>query len=147
MGDRWLKSEEFEIVNHYPTATRTEMLLRVSERTWAQIGVHARCMRVSRTSEAWGNSIREGRKALEHAWSDTDNKRFDVMYPTATHAQLLAAFPDKSRKAILSHAQKRHLHRTREAAGRQINIGRANARREKMKKDKKEHTANQEARA
>jgi len=128
MGDRWLKSEELEIVNHYLTATREEMLLRISERTWAQIGTHARRMHILRTTEARGNSIREGRKALKHAWSDTDNKRFDAMYPTVTRAQLRAAFPSRTWKSIQSHAQKRHLHRTREAAGMQMNIGRSKAR-------------------
>ena len=130
MGARWLKSEEKAIVNHYSTASRTEMLERIPDRTWSQIGVHARHMRVLRTTIAWGNSVRQGRKTLKHAWSDKDNERFDAIYPIATRAQLRAAFPSRTWKSIQSHAQKRHIHRTREAAGREINIGRRNARRE-----------------
>lgn len=134
MGARYLKAEEEEIVNHYSTASRAEMLERIPNRTWLQIGTHARHMRVLRTTTAWGNSIREGRKILKHSWSDADNERFDLLYPIHTYAQLLYAFPGRTRKSIRSHAQKRHIYRTREAAGRQINIGRANARREKMEK-------------
>jgi hypothetical protein len=130
MGARWLKREEKEIVDQYSTASRTEMLERISDRTWNQIGVHARHMRVLRTTSAWGNSIREGRKNLKHSWSDADNERFDLLYPMHTYAQLLAAFPERSLKSIRSHAQKRHLHRTREAVGRQINIGRSAAKEE-----------------
>ena len=130
MGARWLKAEEIEIVNHYPTASPAEMCERIPDRTWNQIGVHARRMHVLRTTSAWGNSVREGRKKLKHAWSDQDNKQFDLLFPTHTHAQLLAAFPGRTRKSIRSHAYKRHLHRTREAVGRQINIGRENARKE-----------------
>ena len=125
MGDRWLKSEESEIVDHYSTASPAEMVLRIPERTWAQICVHARRMRVLRTTEARGNSIREGRGLLKHAWSIADNKRFDAMYPTATRAQLRATFPSRTWLSIQSHAQRRQLHRTREAAGNQINIGRS----------------------
>jgi hypothetical protein len=130
MGARWLKVEEEAIVEDYPTATRAEMLERIPDRTWNQIGVHARHMHVLRTTSAWGNSIREGRKKLKHSWSDADNERFDLWYPIRTYAQLLAAFPERSPKSIRSHAQKRHLHRTREAVGREINIGRRNARKE-----------------
>jgi len=86
-------------------------------------------MRILRTTKARGNSIREGRKTLKHAWSDKDNEQFDLIYPTYTHVQLLLAFPSRTRKSIQAHAQKRHLHRTREAAGRQIHIGREDARR------------------
>jgi len=130
MGSRWLKAEEAEIRNHYSTSTRAEMLLGIPERTWAQIGVHARRMRILRTTKARGISISEGRKALKHAWSDMDNKRFDVMYPTVTRAQLSAAFPGRTWKSLQSHAQKRHVHRTRQAVGMQVNIGRSNTRRE-----------------
>jgi hypothetical protein len=135
MGDRWLKSEESEIVDHYPTASPAEMVLRIPERTWAQICVHARRMRVLRTTEARGNSIREGRKALKHAWSEKDNKRFDTMYPINTRAQLRAAFSSRTWKSIQSHAQKRHLHRTRGAAGKQINNGRSAAKEEQKDKN------------
>lgn len=131
MGARWLKAEEKEIVDHYPTASPTEMCRRIPDRTWSQIGVHARHMRVLRTTTAWGNSVRQGRKTLKHAWSDRDNEHFDKIYPVVTHAQLRVAFPGRTRKSIQSHAQKRHIHRTREAAGKEINIGRRNARREK----------------
>jgi hypothetical protein len=136
MGARYLKAEEEEeeIVNHYSTASRAEMLERIPNRTWLQIGVHARHMRVLRTTTAWGNSIREGRKILKHSWSDADNERFDLLYPIHTYIQLLAAFPERSRKSIRSHAQKRHLHRTREAVGREISIGHRNARGEKKEK-------------
>ena len=128
MGARYLKEEETVIRSRYPTESKEEILKLIPGRTWAQIGVHARTMRILRTTEAWGNSIREGRKTLKHTWSDTDNLLFDTRYPVATHAQLLATFPGRSWLSIRSHAQKRGVHRTREAAGRQISIGRENAR-------------------
>ena len=124
MGERWLKAEEEVIYTHYPTAPRTEILKLIPDRTWAQIGVHARRMRVLRTSATWGNSIREGRKTLRGAWSDEDNGRFDKIYPHLTHAELLAAFPSKSWLAIRAHAQRRDIHRSVEATGREIQIGR-----------------------
>ena len=128
MGERWLKAEEEVIRTHYPTAPRAEILKLIPDRTWAQIGVHARRMRVLRTSETWGNSIREGRKTLRCAWSDEDNDRFDKLYPHLTRAKLLVAFPSKSWLAIRSHAQRRDLHRSVEATGCEINIGRERAR-------------------
>jgi len=131
MGARYLKVEETVIQVHYPTATRAEILELIPGRTWAQIGVHARRMRILRTTKARGNSIREGRRLLEHAWSDEDNKRFDAMYPTVTRAQLSTAFPSRTFLSLQSHAQKRQLHRTRQAVGTQVNIGRENVRREK----------------
>jgi len=130
MGARYLKVEETVIRAQYPTTSRTEILELIPGRTWAQIGVHARRMRILRTTKARGISIAEGRKALKHAWSIADNKRFDAMYPIVTRAQLSAAFPSRTWKSLQSHAQKRHLHRTRQAAGKQVNIGRSNARRE-----------------
>ena len=131
MGDRWLKSEVSKIVEYYPTASPAEMVLRIPERTWAQIGFYARRMRILRTTEARGDSIREGRKASKHAWSDMDNKRFDAMYPTVTRAQLSAAFPSRTWLSLQSHAQKRQLHRTKEARARQMEIGRKEARKAK----------------
>jgi hypothetical protein len=128
MGERWLKVEEEAIVNHYPTASRTKIWELIPNRTFAQIGVHARTMGVHRTSQAWGNSILEGRKALKDIWSTLDNERLDRMYPVYTRVQLCAAFPSRTLRGILSHAQRRHLHRTPEATGREINIGRENAR-------------------
>jgi len=128
MGARWLKAEEKAIVARYSTASPAEMCRRIPDRTWSQIGVHARHMRVLRTTVAWGNSVRQGRKRLKHAWSDKDNERLDTIYPILARAQLRAAFPSRTWKSLQSHAQKRHLHRTREATGRQINIGRRNAR-------------------
>jgi hypothetical protein len=129
MGERWLKTEEEVIRTHYPTAPRQKILKRIPDRTWAQIGDHARRMRVLRTSATWGNSIREGRKTLEGAWSDEDNDRFDKIYPHLTHVELLAAFPSKSWLAIRSHAQRRDIHRSVEATGREINIGRGRCKR------------------
>jgi hypothetical protein len=131
MGARYLKTEDDAIVKYYPTASRDKILKLIPDRTWEQIGVHARGMRILRTSKAWGNSIREGRKALSNSWQDCENILFDELYPTALHSQLILAFPDRTWHALQSHAQKRHLHRTREAAGRQINIGRRNAKEQK----------------
>ena len=127
MGARYLKDEEGVITRYYPTASRTKILKLIPNRTLAQIGVHARTMGIHRTTSAKGNSIREGRKGLRSSWSDKDNNLLDQLYPELTHAQLRAAFPNRTYKSIRSHAQKRHLHRTTEAAGRQINIGRENA--------------------
>jgi hypothetical protein len=131
MGARYLKIEDTVIEVHYPTAPRAEILELIPNRTWAQIGVHARKKGIHRTSKAWGNSIREGRKTLRDTWSDEDNKKLDSLYPNATHAQLLAAFPSRVLTAIRDRAQRRGLHRTREATGRQIQIGRKEAKRKK----------------
>ena len=127
MGARYLKIEETVIRAHYATASKAEILELIPGRTWAQIGVHARHLRILRTTQAWGSSVREGRKALKHAWSDSDNERFNRLYPVLTRAALLAAFPSRSWKSLQSYAQKRGIHRTREARGRQINIGRKEA--------------------
>ena len=124
MGARYLKYEEAIIRNEYPTASRARLLALLPDRTWEQIGVHARKMGVHRTSETWGNSIREGRKILKDTWSDRDNKRFDHLYPNATRALLLDAFPARTWISIQSHAQKRQMHRRREAISLQISIGR-----------------------
>jgi hypothetical protein len=88
-------------------------------------------MGIHRTSAAKGDSIREGRKLNPNAWSDEDNDKFDRNYPHFTRLALLEFFKPKTWFAMQSHAQKRHLHRTREAVGREINIGRENARKEK----------------
>ena len=127
MGARYLKEEEATIVADYPTASRAEILEKMPGRTWLQIGAHARRMGVHRTSQAWGNSIREGRKVLRGAWIDTDNERLDRIYSDATRVQLRAAFPSRTIRSILSHAQKRHLHRTHEAISNEIKTGRENA--------------------
>jgi hypothetical protein len=131
MGARYLKSEDEAIERYYPTATRDTILELIPNRTWAEIGVHARKKGIHRTSKAWGNSVREGRKLHKDAWTDQQNELFDALYPEQTYAQLLAAFPNKSLLALQSHAQKRQIHRSREAIGRQMNIGRENARKEK----------------
>ena len=131
MGARYLKIEDEVIERDYPTASREEILKLIPDRTWAQIGVHARNMGIHRSSKAWGNSVQEGRKLHKDAWTDQQNELFDALYPEQTYAQLLAAFPTKTITAIKSHAQKRHLHRTRAAVGREIQIGRENARRKR----------------
>jgi hypothetical protein len=129
MGERWLKAEEAVIPTHYPTARRWEILALIPDRTWVEIGVKARKMGIHRNKEAKGNSIREGRKTHKDAWSDLQNERFDRLYPTETREELLAAFPNRTFVSIQSHAQKRHIHRSREATGRQMNIGREEANR------------------
>lgn len=131
MGARYLKTEDEAIYKYYPTAARNEILKKIPDRTWEQIGVRARRMGIHRISQAWGNSIREGRKKTKGAWSDADNDRFDRYYPHSTRVSLLTFFHPRTWLAIQSHAEKRHLHRTREAVGRQIQIGRENARKEK----------------
>ena len=128
MGARYLITEDEVIERYYPTASCAEILERISDRTWGQIGVRARKKGIHRTSKAWGNSVREGRKLHKDAWTDQQNELFDALYPEQTHAQLLAAFPNRSLLALQSHAQKRGIYRTREALGRQMNIGRKNAR-------------------
>jgi hypothetical protein len=129
MGARWLKVEEAAIVEDYHTASRSDIRERIPNRTWAQIGVHARRMGVHRTTRARGNSVREGRKANKDAWNDQQNALFDQLYPTQTREQLLAAFPNRTYFAIQAHAQRRHLYRTKEAGARQMNIGREEAKR------------------
>lgn len=127
MGARYLMVEVEAIAEFYPSAPRSEILERIPNRTWEQIGVRARKMGIHRTTQAWGNSVREGRKTTKGAWNDQQNALFDRLYPIQTREQLLAAFPNRTFFSIQSHAQKRHLHRTREAIGRQMNIGRENA--------------------
>ena len=131
MGARYLKTEDEVIRSHYPTALRDEILKLIPNRTWAEIGVHARKKGIHRTSKAWGASVREGRKLLRNTWSVKDNYFFDRWYPTQTREWLLAAFPNRSWLALQSHAHKRSIHRSREAIGRQMNIGRKNDRKEK----------------
>jgi hypothetical protein len=129
MGNRYLKAEEEAIRELYPTATQFEIRSRIPDRTWAEIGVKARKMGIHRTTEAKGDSIREGRVLLKNAYSFTDNYLFDRLFPIKTHAELLAAFPGRSFKALISHAQRRHLHRTKEAKARQVQIGREEVKR------------------
>lgn len=124
MGERWLKAEEAVIPTHYPTSRRREILALIPSRTWSEIGVKARKMGIHRTKEAKGDSIREGRMMLKCTYSDGENERFDRLYPTSTHAELLVAFPDRTLKSIFSHARRRYLHRTKEAKARQVQIGR-----------------------
>lgn len=120
MGARYLKIEDTVIEVHYPTATRAEILELIPNRTWGQIGVHARNKGIHRTSKARGNSVREGRKSHKDAWTDQQNELFDALYPKQTREQLLAAFPNRSWLALQSHAQKRSIHRTPEAIRTQI---------------------------
>lgn len=131
MGARYLKAEEKVIRSHYPTASRAEILELIPTRTWAQIGVHARRIDVHRTTRARENSIREGRKEINGSWSDEENSKFDRYYPHSTRAALLSFFHPRTWFAIRAHAEKRHIHRTREAVGREIRIGREEARKEK----------------
>ena len=135
MGARYLKDEEGVIIADYPTASRAEILEKIPGRTWEQISAHAWRMGVHRTSQAWGDSIREGRKMLRGTWSMPDDERLDRVYPKLTRAQLCATFPSRTWLGIRAHAQRRRLHRTHEATGRQINIGRENARKKKIGAD------------
>lgn len=130
MGARYLKTEDEVIVRYYPTASKEEILELIPNRTWAQIGVHARKKGIHRTSKTWGNSIREGRKSLKDTWSDGDEKKLEALYPHATYKLLFAAFPSRSMAAIRDRAQRQGLHRSPEAISRQIQIGRKNARKE-----------------
>jgi hypothetical protein len=127
MGERYLKAEEAVIRAHYPTSRRWNILALIPSRTWAEIGVKARKMGIHRNKEAKGDSIREGRMMLKCAYSDGENERFDRIYPTSTHAELLVAFPDRTLNSIFSHARRRHLHRTKEAKAIQMKIGREEA--------------------
>ena len=132
MGARWLKAEEKEIVDHYPIASPAEMCRRIPDRTWSQIGVHARRMGIHRTTQARGNSIREGRKKLKGTWSDQENDRFDRYYPNSTRVGLIDHFYPRTWLALQSHAEKRGIHRTREAIGREIKIGREEEKKRKI---------------
>jgi hypothetical protein len=127
MGARYLKAEEAVILSHYPTSRRWEILALIPGRTWVEIGAKARKMRVLRTSAAKGQSVREGRKVLTSSWSFKDNFLLDRLYPTATHAELLDAFQNRTLKSIFSHARRRGLHRSKEAKARQVKIGRKEA--------------------
>lgn len=131
MGARYLKTEDGVIVMKYPTAPRAEILELIPDRTWEQIGVHARKKGIHRTSKAWGNSVREGRKEINGSWSDEENDGFDSYYPHSTREALLNFFYPRTWFAIQSHAKKRNLHRTREAMSREIKIGRKNAKKKK----------------
>jgi len=123
MGNRYLKVEDEAIRKYYPTATRQEILQRIPNRTWIQIGARAIRIGVHRSTQAKGDSIREGRKALENSWED-DKDMFLALFPVATRAQILKAFPRRTWLSIQSYAGRLHLHRSREAIGRQISIGR-----------------------
>lgn len=136
MGARYLKAEEAVIRSHYPSSRRWRILALIPGRTWVEIGVKARKMGIRRTKAAKGNSIREGRKSLKHSWSDVDNDKLDRYYPHSTRSALLNFFYPRTLLSIQAHAEKRHIHRTREAISREINIGRENARKEKMEKPK-----------
>jgi hypothetical protein len=124
MGERWLKLEEEVIRTHYPTAPRAEILELIPNRTWGQIGVHARTMGVHRNSQAWGNSVREGRKTLRDSWSVEENMQLIKFYPHHTRAEVCAALPRRSWAAIGSHAHRLGIEKTREAKVREIQIGR-----------------------
>ncbi len=131
MGARYLKAEETVIRAHYPTSRRWKILALIPDRTWVEIGAKARKMGIHRNKEAKGDSIREGRMLLKSAYSFTENALFDRIYPTATHAELLDAFPNRTLKSIFSHARRRGLHRTKDAKAEQIKIGRQEAEKKK----------------
>jgi hypothetical protein len=127
MGERYLKAEEAVILSHYPTSRRWEILALIPGRTWVEIGAKARKMGIHRNKDAKGDSIRDGRILLKSTYRDAENARLDMIYPTATHAELLDAFPKRTIKSIFSHARRRGLHRSKEANARQVKIGRENA--------------------
>jgi hypothetical protein len=124
MGERYLKTEEETIRTHYPTATRDEILTLMPGRTWVQIGAHARKRGVHRTSETWGNSVREGRKLLPNSWDIGENIQLINFYPQHTRAEICAALPRRAWKAIRMHAHRLGIERTREAKAREIQLGR-----------------------
>jgi hypothetical protein len=128
MGARYLKAEEAVIQSHYPTSRRWEILALIPGRTWIEIGVKARKMEIHRNKDAKCDSIREGRMLLKSTYSDAENERLYMIYPTATHAELLDAFPNRTIKSIFSHARRQGLHRSKEAKARQVKIGREEAR-------------------
>jgi hypothetical protein len=127
MGARYLKAEEAVIRARYPTSRRWQILALIPGRTWVEICAKARKMGIHRTKAAKGDSICEGRKLSRYLWSDSDNVKFDLLYPTATHEQLLNTFHTKTWISIRSHAEKRRIHRTKEAKARQVKIGREKA--------------------
>jgi uncharacterized lipoprotein YddW (UPF0748 family) len=131
MGERYLKAEEAVILSHYPTSRRWKILSLIPGRTWAEIGVKARKMGIHRTKEAKGDSIREGRMLLKSTYEFSENTLLDKIYPTATHAELRDAFPNRTLKSIFSHARRRDLHRTKETKARQMKIGREEAEKKK----------------
>lgn len=131
MGARYLKAEEEAIRELYPSARRFEILSRIPNRTWQEIYAKAGRMGVSRTGIAKGNSIREGQINSESAYTFSEIRLFDRMYPTVTHAELLKAFPNRTLIALQARAQRLHLHRTKEARARQMKIGREEVKKEK----------------
>lgn len=131
MGARYLKAEEDAIRDHYPTASRLEILELIPNRTWAQIGARARRMGVHRTSESWGNSVRDGRKLLPDSWSVKENLQILNCYPSLTCDEICAAIPHRSWNSITTHARKLGISRTKEAKVREIQIGRRKVRKEK----------------
>jgi hypothetical protein len=130
MGARYLKVEEEILRSDFPTVSRKEILEKISTRTWAQLSAHARRMGIHRTSEAKGNSVRDGRKKLKSAYSDAENDRLRRMYPVASRKELLAAFPKRTLNALQAHAYVLGVKRTREAKAREVKLGRKNARKE-----------------
>ncbi len=124
MGARYLKAEEAVIRKYYPTSRRWEILALIPGRTWVEIGVKARRMGIHRNKDAKGDSIREGRRQLNNTYSDAENERLDMIYPTATHAEPLDARPNRTLKSIFSHARRRRRHRLKEAKARHVKVGR-----------------------
>jgi hypothetical protein len=90
-------------------------------------------MGIYRTSEAWGNSVARGRRTLKSAYSDKENERFDRVYPVYTREDLLKFFPMRSLNALTTHAQRRQIHRTKEAIRKQVKIGRETTKKEGTK--------------
>jgi hypothetical protein len=142
MGSRYLKVEETVIVEDYPFCSRAKILEKIPGRTWEQIGVHARSMGVHRTSQTWGNSVREGRKHLPDSWTLAENLLLNQFYPQHTRAEICAALPRRAWKAIRCHARRLDTARTREAKARQIQIGRGNARKEEEERTQNEQKRN-----
>jgi hypothetical protein len=127
MGARYLKVEEAVIRKYYPTAARWKIMGMIPDRTWVEISVKARKMGIHRTSAAKGNSVREGRASLKNSYDHSENNLLDRLYPSATHAELLEAFPTRTLPSLFAHARRRGLHRSKEAKARQVKIGRGNA--------------------
>lgn len=129
MSERYLKTEEQIIIDHYPTASKDELMRHLPGRAWTAIYAHAQILGVQRTRETKGKNIVDGLKKNRinpnFFYSDEEVARLIEIYPSATRAELSAAFPNRSMKALTACAYRLGLKRTREAKGIQMGIGRA----------------------
>ena len=61
MGERYLKEENQTLIQMYPTATKSEILVAIPGRGWIALCIHAKRLGIYRTTAARGLQIWAGR--------------------------------------------------------------------------------------